>query len=346
MNVAIDISPLSSGHKVRGTGFYLSHLKDSLLKYAPENSYNFFTDEKILGRVDLVHYPYFEPFFLSLPKFSKRKFVVTVHDLTPIVFSKQFPVGIKGSLKWKIQKSALKGASRIITDSQVSKKDIVKYTGINQSKIDVVYLAAGEEFRKLKPGNWRTQILKKYKLPEKFILYVGDATWNKNLPRLVDAVKKTNLTLVMVGKALADDNFDRSNPWNYDLVKVWDETKDNKQFIKLGFISQTELVEIYNLASVFVMPSLYEGFGLPILEAMACGCPVVATERGSIPEVAGEASLYVDAEDSAAIASGLEKVLKNEILAKDLSEKGIIQAKKFSWKKVAQQTKEAYERSV
>src|SRR3989344_5563728 len=145
MKIAIDISPLNDksllSHRVRGVGFYIENLKKALLRYYPENEYIFFTrDEKIDKTVDLVHYPYFEPFFLTLPFFEKHKRVITVHDLTPLVFPKNFSVGLKGNLR---------RSTRVLTDSESSKKDIVIYTNIAPDKVDVALLAAGEEFKQM-----------------------------------------------------------------------------------------------------------------------------------------------------------------------------------------------------
>lgn len=346
MRIALDISPLQTGHRVRGTGFYVENLKTSLLKYYPENKYIYFTRGDNLPRnVDLVHYPYFDPFFITLPFFSQYKTVVTVHDLTPLVFSQEFPVGVKGFLKWQIQKFLLKKADAIITDSISSKKDIIKYVGINENKIRVVYLAAGSEF---KVSDHRSSILdlkSKYKLPQKFVLYVGDVTWNKNLPRLVEAAVRANLPLIMVGKALLDiENIDIANPWNKDLVKTINYAQRHKNIFRLGFIDNEDLVALYNLAAVFVMPSLYEGFGLPILEAMSCGCPVITSKEGSLPEVAGEAAFYVDAYSVESIATGIREVFNNRKLQQELAEKGLIQASKFSWQKTAAQTIAFYEK--
>lgn len=349
MNIAIDISPLNDtrllSHRVRGTGFYLSNLKKALLEFFPDNEYQFFgRGDKIDNKTDLVHYPYFEPFFLTLPSFEKHKRVVTVHDLTPLVFPEHFPSGIRGKIKWQIQKMNLLKSDKILTDSQSSKEDIAKFAGISEDKIDVAYLAAGEEFIKTENLKLKTEILKKYNLPKKFILYVGDATWNKNLPRLIKAINKTNIPLVMVGKTLSEENFDKTNPWNQDLVKTQQLITDNDNIKALGFVPTEDLVVLYNLATAFTMPSIYEGFGLPILEAMASGCPVITTKEGSLPEVAGGAAYYVDAYDTDSIAKGISEVFENPKLQKELSEKGIIQAKKFTWKKTAAQTLKAYER--
>ncbi|MEK7502700.1 MAG: glycosyltransferase family 1 protein [Patescibacteria group bacterium] len=361
MKIAIDTSPIegksSLQHRVRGTGFYTKNLIESLQKYDSKNAYTFFNRGETLpaarlpagqGRQELpkdigiVHYPYFEPFFLTLPVFNENPFVVTVHDLTPFVFPQNFPIGIKGKLKWQIQKLALKKAKRIVTDSISSKNDIIKYAGIPENKIDVVYLAAGDKFRKLKIENLKLKIARKYDLPEKFALYVGDVTWNKNLPRLVEASIKADVPLVMTGKTLLSTDFDKDNPWNQDLVKVQKLSEGNKNIIRIGFVSDQDLVVLYNIAAVFVMPSIYEGFGLPVLEAMSCGCPVVTSREGSLTEVAGDAAFYVDAYDVDSISDGIRKVFSDTRLRKELSEKGIVQAQKFSWKKTARNTIDTY----
>ncbi len=351
MNIAIDLTPLSDSrllsHRVRGTGFYLQNLKKSLLSFSSENNYVFFNKgDGINKKIDLIHYPYFEPFFITLPFYEKHKTIVTVHDLTPLVFPTHFPPGIKGKLKWKIQKMNLKKSDRILTDSHSSKKDIVQFTGINTDNIDVVYLAAGDEYQQMADGKWQTKIRDKYNLPEKFVLYVGDATWNKNLPRLIKAVCKSKIPLVMVGKTLVEKNYDKSNPWNHDLVETQKLISETENVNTLGFISTDDLVSLYNQASVFVMPSIYEGFGLPILEAMQSGCPVITTKEASLPEVAGDAAFYVDAMSTINISDGISEVFENTKLQGELSKKGFQQAKKFSWKKTADKTIEAYERAI
>jgi len=348
MRIAIDASPTAatSGHKVRGTGFYIEHLKKTLTNSFPHESFQFFTHlNELHGEVDVIHYPYFEPFFLSLPrKHFAKKSVVTVHDLTPLVFPRHFPSGIKGKVRLLIQKNTLRSVDSIITDSEASKKDIEKLFGINSEKIHVVYLAAGDEFEKrFLSAEEKQQLRKKYNLPEKFVLYVGDATWNKNLPRLVRAIKSTDMPLVMIGKTLAEADFDKTNPWNKDLVEIEDLTRNSSQIHKLGFVPTDDLVTIYNMATVFVMPSLYEGFGLPILEAMISGCPVITSKEGSLPEVVGEAAYYVNAYSEKDIADGITKVFSDNDLQKSLVEKGLIQAKKFNWEKTAKETMNVYE---
>ncbi|MGH7246145.1 MAG: glycosyltransferase family 4 protein [Candidatus Levyibacteriota bacterium] len=343
MNIAIDISPLSTGHKVRGTGFYLLHLKNALIRYFPQNSYTFFSTQKeIPENAEIIHYPYFEPFFLTLPVYKKKKTIVTVHDLTPLVFPKIFPVGIKGTIKWYIQRLSLRLADAIITDSQSSRDDIEKFAGISLSKIHVVYLAAGEEFIQLKDEKRKEEIRKKYKLPEKFALYVGDITPNKNVPRIVEAAIAANIPLVLVGKALAAENLVK-NSWNDDLVRMQKAIRDKKNIFLLGFIPTDDLVLLYNSATVLFSPSLYEGFGLPIVEAMSCGCPVITSHQGSLAEIAEDAVEIVDPYSQDAMQKVLEKVFNDKKLQESLSKRGLQQVKKFSWKKTAEETIKVYE---
>lgn len=348
MKIAIDITPLEKErvlwHRVRGTGFYIENLKKALECYFTENQYNFFTrGEKLPKDLDLVHYPYFEPFFLTLPIRKPAKAVITIHDLIPLVFREHFPVGIKGRLKWEIQRFSLKSVDAIITDSESSKKDIIRLTGVKNTKIHVVFLAPASEFRQINDTLLLRSIREKYNLPDKFALYVGDVTWNKNLPRLIEAIKSVDIPLVMVGKALISEDFDKSNPWNSDLVKVQEIVKDSSQIIRLGFIPTGDLVAIYNLATVFVMPSLYEGFGLPVLEAMACGVPIVVAKTSSLPEIAGQAALWVDPYNTESITDGIKEVLKNKAIRDELIKKGFSQVKKFSWQKTMEKTVMVYE---
>lgn len=348
MKIAIDVTPLKDGsqHKVRGVGSYIRSLKDSLLEYYPNNQYTFFVQgEKLPSDLDIIHYPYFEPFFVTLPFKKQPKIVVTVHDLIPIANKEHFPVGIKGGVSWQIEKFLLRRVDAVVSDSQASKDEIIKYAGIAEEKIHVIFLAAGKEFKKVESGKLKVESLKRrYRLPEKFVLYVGDATWNKNVPNFIKAIKQLKVPLVMVGKAIAEKDFDATHPWNKDLVAIQKETEDNSLFIKLGFVPIEDLVALYNLATVFVMLSFAEGFGLPLLEALSCGCPSVASNTSSLPEVAGEAAVFIDPTSVNDIANAIERVIGNKKLQEELTKKGLEQAKKFSWKKTASGTIKVYEK--
>lgn len=345
MRIAIDKSPLNrdnlAQHKVRGSGTYIRELINNMSLYDNKNSYTVIENKSVpLSGFDLVHYPYFEPFFLSLPLRVKIPAIVTVHDLIPLVFPKMFPVGVKGRLKWEIQKQALKNKNLIVTDSESSKKDIVKITSISPKKIRVVPLAASKVFRK---KTKERRVLKKYNLPGDFILYVGDATWNKNLVRIAEAVKKTNTNIVMVGKALGSENYDKKNAWNKELASFQEIIKNDNHFFLPGFVENEDLNDLYNLANIFLMPSLYEGFGLPVLEAMQAGCPVITSKLGSLEEVGGDAPRYVDANDSDSIAKGIEELLDNKRVLEEMSEKGLKQAKQFTWEKFVTDMEKVYE---
>jgi glycosyltransferase involved in cell wall biosynthesis len=351
MNIAIDISPLTTGHflqhRVRGTGFYLTNLQQSLLKYCPKDEFVFIKrGAKIPESIELLHIPYFEPFFITLPLGKKIPTVVTVHDLTPLVFPDKFPSGLKGNIKWQIQKNSLKNCDFIITDSYSSKKDIHKFTGIPADKIEVVYLAAADHFKVIKDREKLQKVKKKFDLLDKFLLYVGDATWNKNLPNLIKAVSQTDHNLVIAGSAFVNKDFDRLNPWNKDLHEAQVLAEANKRIKALGFVEDSDLVSLYNSATAFIMPSFYEGFGLPVLEAMASGCPVITSRLGSLEEVADNAAYFVDPYSTDSIKGGIEKVMKDEALRKALSQKGLAQSHKFSWKKCAKETNEIYRKVV
>lgn len=340
MRVAIDVSPLKSGHKVRGTGFYLKNLKENLEKI--DKDLIFFENIKEVKDVDLIHFPYFDPFFLTLPGNSNIPYVVTVHDLTPLVFPKDFPPGVKGRLKWQIQKRRLKKSKAIITDSNASKKDIVRILKYPQENIHVVYLAASEKFKPFNESE-KQKIKKKYDLPERYALYVGDATANKNVLRLFEAIEKVEIPLVVIGKALSDENI-TPNAWNEELRKAQGIAKNSRFIKRLGFVEENDLPKIYSAASVFAFPSLYEGFGLPVIEAMASGTPVVTTQAGSLKEVAGNCAYFVDPLDVNSIAQGIKEVFENQKLQDDFSKLGIKNAERFSWQKTAKETLEVYEK--
>lgn len=350
MNVGIDNSPLVSSHKlahkIRGTGFYTKNLIDALEKYHPEHKYVLFTQgSHVTEPIDVFHYPYFEPFFVSLPLKKLGKTIVTVHDLTPLVFPQLFPVGIKGKIKYRIQKFLAKKSDAIITDSKSSKNDIERFFNISKSQVFSVPLAAAPHFKKIEiSSKAKDTLLKKYSLPEEFVLYVGDATPNKNLKRLVEAVIKLNLSLVMVGGALSNKEIDGSHPWNKELKYVQEQEKVNSNIHILGFVSDEDLVSLYNLARMFVFPSLYEGFGLPVLEAAACGCPVVTSKGGSLEEVMGDAALYIDPTSEEDIISVVKKLYGDKKLQSEYSARGIKRAAEFSWEKTADNTVKVYEK--
>lgn len=342
MKIGFDISSTKSGHKFRGIGFYTKNLASEIGKI-PNKSFDFieFSDGKI--KADLYHFPAFSPFFFSFPLNLINKSIITVHDLIPLQYKSHYPAGIRGSIVWQIQKYFLKKAKHIITDSNYSQKIISKITGIRKDKISVVYLAADSIFKPIQNKTLASQTEKKYNLPKKFVLYVGDMNWNKNICMLARVCVEFNIALVVVGKQAVEKNLDRNHPENQELVKFQDFAKNNSEYIKcLGFVESQDLVNLYNLATAYVCPSIAEGFGLPVLEAMQSGCPVLSSNRSSLPEIGGDAVLYFDPYIESELKQQLLRLYNDKELQKSLSEKVINRAKKFSWLRTAQETIKIY----
>jgi len=341
--IGIDVSPLYSGHKVRGVGFYTRRLLTELKRLDGLEVKELRSREEIdQADYHLLHFPYFTPYFFSLPWRKKRPLVVTIHDLIPVKYPDHYPPGIKGRLRWEIQKKLLKKVDLVITDSFASKYDIAELTGYPQDKIFVVYLAADTCFRVIKNRRVLTAVKRRYHLPDQFVLYVGDLNWNKNVPGLVRACRRIGVPLVIAGKQAVSRDYDPAHPENRDLVWLQKKARRSKKIILLGFVSSDDLAAVYNLAGLYCQPSFDEGFGLPVLEAMACGCPVVSSNRGSLPEVVGSAGLVVDP-DERSLASAIERVLRDRKERVRLVRLGREQVKEFSWLKTAKETKKVYQ---
>lgn len=344
MNIAIDTTPLETGDKDRGVGMYTKLLIKALQKYESKHSYHFFTrGQNVPENVDLVHYPYFDPFFLTLPVIKPRPTVVTVHDLIPLVFPQHFPSGIRGMLKWQVQRLSLGRAMRIITDSDSSKADIIRIAGISPDTIDVVRLAPASGFRVVKDKALLRAVAAKYDLPSRFILYVGDINWNKNILALLEAFGKVkqSMKLVLVGKA-----FIGQSPEANAIRTSINALGIDGEVIMPGYVPYEDLPNIYNLASVYVQPSFYEGFGLPILEAMACGCPVITSFAASLSEIAGP-SRMIDPNSPDDIATRLGEVFTIPLEKRQkLIQKGLLWSKRYSWKTVAHHTIQSYNKAL
>ncbi len=342
IKVGFNISPLKSGHKFRGVGAYTSRLLIELKKI-PELEIKEFENLLEVNNVDLIHYPYFDLFSKTLPLRKKYSTIVTIHDVIPIVFPKHYPPGIRGKINFQYQRYALKSASAIITDSKSSKQDIEKYLSFPESKIFVTNLAASEDFKKINDQKILKKIKSKYNLPDQFVLYIGNVNWNKNLLNLAEGTIKSGYDLVLVGKS-----FENRNNLNHPELKSFagflDKYTDNPKIHILGFIEQDDLVPLMNLAKIFLFPSYYEGFGLPILEAQACEVPVITSNISSMSEVGGESVYYVDPNNVNEISDGIKKIMSDAKLYKSLVNKGLENIKKFNWKKTAHETVEIYEK--
>ncbi len=362
MKVAIDTGPLTSGHSIRGIGVHTRLLLEHLqkLKGLEVDAVDF--SKADLGKYDIAHYQFFNPYFVFLPFFKKIKTVITVHDLTPLIYPAHYPSGIKGRMKFWLNKILMRQIDAVITISETSKKDIVRFLNIDPNKIHVVYLAPRKLFGRLKE-NQTKKIKQKYNLPEKFVLYVGDVNYNKNIPNLIRACKIADLSLVIVGKHAMDIETEGMGINDIKGVKDWirfvlnkphpelshfrqilKAFDNNKNVLRLGFVPDSDLVAIFNLASVYCQPSFYEGFGLSVLEAFASGTPVVCSYTQALAEIAGDAALYFDPHDYKDLAQKLNKVVKDKKLSDDLTRRGVKRAKDFSWDKTAKETFEVYKK--
>ncbi|OGM13503.1 hypothetical protein A3A76_03750 [Candidatus Woesebacteria bacterium RIFCSPLOWO2_01_FULL_39_23] len=370
MRIAFDSGPLKSGHAVRGVGFYTSEILNALsrersgLERLIIDDFDFLTNAKLLnsGRYDLIHSSFFNPYFLTVPIKYRGKLIVTVHDLIYLLYPKHYPPGIKGRINFLIQKLLIKRASAIITDTETTKKDIVRLLGINESKIKVAYLAAKNVFKPLKDRNKLARIKKEFGLSKKFVLYVGDVNYNKNIPVLVKACDIARVPLVIVGKHASEIErnlktdlkaikgprdwlrflLNRPHPEKAHYKMLLDEINKNPSVKRLGFVSDEDLNCIYNLATVYCQPSLYEGFGLPVLEAMASGTPVVISKTQALVEIAHDAALIADPDSPEDFAEKIKNLVDSDKLREEFIKRGFKVSETYTWQKTAKATLAVY----
>jgi glycosyltransferase involved in cell wall biosynthesis len=346
MKIAIDTSPLYDANSTRGVGMYTKQLLEGLSKIHDTNQYIQVQNPQELEKVqaDLIHYPFFDLFFPTLPAKKQTPVMVTVHDVTPLVLPELFPPGIKGKIKLFFQKKNLQKVDKIITDSLCSKRDISKYLGIPSEKIETVYLAADKIYKREESTQKLQEIKEKYNLPEKYIIKVGDINKHKNFYILFDAMTRINpdIHLVLVGKAL-----DKNAPKLPELQEIEENIQNfslQKRVHRLGFVSIEDMPSLYTLAKATIFNSLYEGFGLPALESMMCKTPVVAANTGSLPEIVGTSGILINPHDPDNTASAIEQIfaLDNEIY-KSMQSKSYEQSTKFSLEKMTRETIDVYE---
>ncbi|MFT8315263.1 MAG: glycosyltransferase family 1 protein [Clostridium sp.] len=265
--------------------------------------------------------------------------IVTIHDLIPYIMPET--VGKGYLLKFlRDMPRIIEEANAIITVSEYSKKDILKFFPISPDKIFVTPLAADSIYRPLNKNNCKEYIAKKYNIISPFILYVGGFSARKNVSSLIKAYEKISneinkdIKLVICGAKKDDIE---------NLIKMSCNSKTSNNIIFTDFIPTEDLPIFYNSCEVFVYPSLYEGFGLPPLEAMSCGTPVITSNSTSIPEVTDNCAMLIDPIDTDMLSDKLYKVLTSEVIKKDLSIKGLKRSLEFSWLKTAENTLKVYE---
>jgi glycosyltransferase involved in cell wall biosynthesis len=273
--------------------------------------------------VTLFHAPHY-----VLPPLVRCRSVVTIHDCIHLMFPQYLP----GRLALQYARTSItlatRRATRVITVSESSKRDILRFVDAPADKIDVIYNAYDERFTVEPREEDVVRVRERYQLHDEFVLYAGNVKPHKNLGRLIDAFDLVrqrglgHLKLVIIGDDVSKYTALRRAVHQHQLHK----------FVRfLGYLPEETLAVMYRLAGVFVFPSLYEGFGLPPLEAMASGTPVVTSNVSSLPEVAGDAAVLVDPYDAQAIADGIYQVLTDERLRRDLRKKGVARAGMFSW---------------
>ena len=282
-------------------------------------------------QADLLHITYIAPFTRQCP------LVVSVHDVSFKIFPKYFSPRDRLLFKTLLPLS-LKRATAIITLSQHAKNEILHYFPFLKGKVYAIPLAASNSFKKLSDQKRVENVLAKYGVSTPFIMAVGNLQPRKNLVHLIKAFAKVaeqekNYQLVIIGK----------EQWQSSEVFKMVEALDlRSQVLFPGYVSDPDLVCFYNAAALFVYPSVYEGFGLPILEAMSCGTPVVTSNISSMPEVAGEAALLVNPHDINEISDAISRIISDSQFADELSSRGQKKAANFSWLNTASKTIDVY----
>lgn len=287
-------------------------------------------------RIDLLHVP-----FYYLPPGAPRRSIVTVFDVRFLRFPETYPraraLFLRRAVPWSLRR-----ATRVLTISEFTKRELVELLALDPGKIDVTLLAARATFRRVDDPAVQERIRAKYRLPPRFILSTSTLEPRKNLVRTVEAYAELRRSGITADLVLAGVRYFGTGP----LERVIAERGLQQHVHFPGYIQDEDMAGLYSMADVFVYPSLYEGFGIPPLESMACGTPVVAAGTTSIPEVVGDAACLIDPTSVEALAGGLARVLNDRGYADDLRRRGAARAAQFTWHRTAQETAATYRRSL
>ncbi len=373
MKIGIDCRIYSS--KFTGIGRYVHELTDRLHKLDKENHYVFFFNEPEYGnyrppsnrfkkvfadtpiyslkeqyhflkilekeKLDLMHFTHF-----NAPLLYKGKSIVTIHDLILSFYPGKKKRSILNRIGYHtVLRSSVKKAKHIITISRHSKNDLESLLKTPPEKISVVYQGIGDEFRKIEDELKINKSLDTYGIKKPFLLYTGVWRSHKNIPNLIKAFNELknkhdckNLSLVITGK---------EDPFYPEIKKNTRELNLEKDIIFTGLVPEFDLISLYNAATIYVFPSLYEGFGLPPLEAMACGTPVAASYASSIPEVCGKGNaVFFDPKNYYDIAQKVYALYVNEDMQQRLIKNGFNRVNEFSWTTMAKQTLNLYKKCL
>jgi len=371
LRIAIDAHSVGVG--LGGNESYVSNLIEALAEIDSVNSYTLYvTRQKAIERFrnrwpnfkvrsTLPHSPIIRiPLTLSAelrknpvdvlhvqftsPPFAPCPVVVSLHDLSFEHLPETFNRRSRAQLRLTVRRSAQK-AAQLLALSEFARQDIIATYGIPPDRVTSIPIAAPEHFGPVTDERELQRVRHTYGIAGDYILSVGSIQPRKNLVRLVTAYARllrersanSLPKLVIVGK----------RAWLYgDTIRAIDEIRPTVSIIVTGYVPETDLPALYSGAQCFVYPSYFEGFGLPPLEAMKCGAPVIAGDRTSLPEVVGDAGILVDPFDVEALAGAIARVLDDSALRSKLREKGLNRARMFDWKKTAAQTIEVYRRAV
>ncbi len=289
----------------------------------------------------VAHVPYW-----GGPLQSPVPLVITVHDLTTLLVP-EYRRPFRNRLYNALVSASARGASRIITDSEASKQDIITHLHIPVEKIERIYLAAGAQFSPQDSGLVEMAVLRKYDLPDFYVLYLGGYELHKNVTTLL-------LAWTYVGQALGEDyplvlagRKPAQASANYPDYDGYIKQLGIEEYVRwIGYVAEEDKPVLYRNAETFVFPSRQEGFGLGVLEAMASGTPVVTTTASSLPEVLGEAGFAVDPDDARGMAGAIISTVIQDNLRAELRQKGEQQAANFSWEKTATETLLVYDAAV
>lgn len=292
--------------------------------------------EFFTGKVEVFHSP-----DALLPPLHHARGVVTIHDLSHMIYPEYMDPGIAKFFDKAMRKS-IERARMVIAVSEATKLDLVRLLGVSEDKIEVIYNGVSTKFSPVRDEEQLSNMRNRYKIVHPFILSIGSVQPRKNLQRLITAYsilrQRRELThqLLFIGGGgwLSDDLFRQ-----IEGLGVAEDIRF------LGYVPDEELPTLICLADVFAFPSLYEGFGLPALEAMACGTPVVSSNISAMPEVLGDAALLVDPLDVECLAETLRQILLNDQLRTELTKQGFKRSQRFTWVKAAQKYLEVYERA-
>ena len=363
MKIAIDARKLHDF----GIGTYIRNLLRHLARIDRENEYVLLCHEPDIGVADAlgenfrtllepaanyslseqIHIPlvllrekpavFHAPHYV-LPVAVRSRSVVTIHDCIHLMFPQYLPNRFALGYAKASMAMAARRANRVLTVSETSKRDIIRFFGTPSEKIDVIYNAFDERFGKNPDEDAVTRVRERFQLHDPFVLYAGNVKPHKNLERLIEAFHLVrsgglDLKLVLIGDEIS----------KYAALRRAVHRHQLHPYVRfLGYLPEETLAIMYRLAGVFVFPSLYEGFGLPPLEAMASGTPVVTSNVSSLPEVTGNAALLVDPYNPEAIAEAIARVITDATLSDELRRKGLARARQFSWETSVRRIRDIY----